>query len=410
MLFYFIFVNNVKTSNNMNANPKLFFTIEQGIFYPYRKFNVVLDKLFTNNKVIKANQEAQSEEIKAFISNNPNSSSTLYVSTDYSWNPKTNVFVFEFIPTKATESDYEELFSTKSKFNPAKEYKLSPTNKKEEKKKAIKKKTSDVVAKPTIDDSGFYIEDLSWKYLIRNIKKNKPTLMIGPTGTGKTELVMLACKTLGISCEIHDMGSMQDPLTDMIGSHRIKNGNSTFDYAKFVEDVQKPGVVLLDELSRAPLMTNNILFPCLDSRHELPLEIADSEGPRSVKVHPDCVFIATANIGSEYSGTNEIDAALLNRFLPLKVNYMPSEQEIDVLVKRCGINKSEAKVLVQFAQLMRDANKNGVVSMPVSTRENIAMGELVADGFTLKEAIELVVCNKYNDDEIVDIKQIMMKL
>ena len=51
------------------------------------------------------------------------------------------------------------------------------------------------------------------------------------------------------------MGSMQDPLTDLLGSHRLENGSSVFDYAKFVEDVQKPGVILLDELSRAPLMT-----------------------------------------------------------------------------------------------------------------------------------------------------------
>lgn len=386
------------------SNPKMFFTIEQDIFFPYRKFNTVLDRLFSHDKVIKANQEARSEEIKEFIFLN-NNSSALYVSTDYVWDPKFKTFTFNSIPTKATEDEYAELFAIKSDFDPSKKYGSyhAPTEKKQ-------KKVMNIVSKPSIEEDGFYIEDINWKYLIRNIQKNKPTLMIGPTGTGKTELVMLACKTLGISCEIHDMGSMQDPLTDMIGSHRIKNGSSTFDYAKFVEDVQKPGVVLLDELSRAPLMTNNILFPCLDSRHELPLEIADSEGPRSVKVHPDCVFIATANIGSEYSGTNDIDAALLNRFLPLKVNYMPSSQEIRVLMKRCGILENEAATIVQFANLMRDANKNGIVSMPVSTRENIAMGELVADGFTIKEAIELVVCNKYNDDELVDIKQIMMKV
>lgn len=394
------------TQNKSTNLPKMFFNIERGIFYPYRKYNVVLDNLFTNSSVIEANKEAQSEEVQAFIKS-VKTNGTLYVSTDYCWDPDKKTFTFNSIPTKATEEEYGELFTTKSTFDPSKSYKLNPVKTSND---SINKNKLDIVQKPTIKDNGFYIEDLTWKYLIRNIKRNKPTLMIGPTGTGKTELVMLACKTLGISCEIHDMGSMQDPLTDMIGSHRIKNGNSTFDYAKFVEDVQKPGVVLLDELSRAPLMTNNILFPCLDARHELPLEIADSEGPRSVKVHPDCVFIATANIGSEYSGTNEIDAALLNRFLPLKVNYMPIEHEINVLVKRCGITNVEAQTIVQFANLMREANKNGVVSMPVSTRENIAMGELVADDFTIKEAIELVVCNKYNDDEMIDIKQIMMKL
>ena len=183
-----------------------------------------------------------------------------------------------------------------------------------------------------------------------------------------------------------------------------------FDYAKFVYDVQKPGVILLDELSRAPLMTNNILFPCLDSRRELPLAIADSEGPRSVKVHPDCVFIATANIGSEYSGTQEIDAALMNRFLPLKVDYMPVRNEIEVLKNRCKISEDDAAIIVKFANAMRQENKKGVVNFPVSTRENIAIGEMIADGFDILDAVNFVVCNKFNDDDVKPVKQLMMTL
>ena len=80
-------------------------------------------------------------------------------------------------------------------------------------------------------------------------------LICGKTGTGKTEIIIKICNILGIDCHVYDMGSMQDPLTDLLGSHRLENGSSVFDYAKFVEDVQKPGVILLDELSRAPLMT-----------------------------------------------------------------------------------------------------------------------------------------------------------
>ena len=157
-------------------------------------------------------------------------------------------------------------------------------------------------------------------------------------------------------------------------------------------------------------MTNNILFPCLDSRRELPLAIADSEGPRSVKVHQDCVFIATANIGSEYSGTQEIDAALMNRFLPLKVDYMPVRNEIEVLKNRCKISEDDAAVIVKFANVMRQENKKGVVNFPVSTRENIAIGEMVADGFDIVDAVNFVVCNKFNDDDVKPVKQLMMTL
>ena len=123
-------------------------------------------------------------------------------------------------------------------------------------------------------ESGFYIEERNWLFLVRNIMQHKNTMLIGPTGTGKTEVIMKIYESLGLECNIYDMGSMQDPLTDLLGSHRLENGSSIFDYAKFVADVQKPGVILLDELSRAPLMTNNILFPQILKR--MPQNLSNS--------------------------------------------------------------------------------------------------------------------------------------
>ena len=207
---------------------------------------------------------------------------------------------------------------------------------------------------------------------------------------------------------------MQDPLTDLVGSHRLENGSSIFDYAKFVTDVQKPGVILLDELSRAPLMTNNILFPCLDARRQLPIEIADSKHDRVVKVHPECTFIATANIGSEYSGTNEIDAALLNRFLPLQLNYLPANIECEILRIRTGIDASTAAEVVSKFNCVRMAYNETKISKSVSTRELIACGELIADGFTLNEAIDFVVCQKFlnssYENELNTVKRILSNL
>lgn len=46
------------------------------------------------------------------------------------------------------------------------------------------------------------------------------------------------------------MGALHDPIAGLLGVHRLDKGESIFDYAKFVSDVQKPGVVVLDEFSR----------------------------------------------------------------------------------------------------------------------------------------------------------------
>lgn len=244
---------------------------------------------------------------------------------------------------------------------------------------------------PTIEEDGFYVDHNNWYLLLRNINNQINTMLIGATGSGKTELVMLACKKLGVKCHVYDMGSMYDPVAGLLGVHRIsEQGSSVFDYAKFTKDIQEPGVVLLDELSRAPVTTNNILFPCLDSRRELPVEIAGGKDLRAIKVHPDCCFIATANVGSEYTGTNSMDRALVNRFFPLELSYIPEGYEIGVLMNRTGVNLADSRTIVSIAQQVRSLYMKQELSCSLSTRETLMAANLVRDGWPLLEAMELV--------------------
>lgn len=242
---------------------------------------------------------------------------------------------------------------------------------------------------PTIRKDGFFISKKDWYLLVRNIRSKVNTLLIGASGTGKTEMVMLACRKLGIRCSVYDMGSMHDPVSGLLGVHRLQQGGvSVFDYAKFTQDIQKPGVILLDELSRAPATTNNILFPCLDSRRELPVEIAGGKDTRSIKVHPECVFIATANVGVEYTGTMSMDRALVGRFFPMELQYMPIKEEADVLTKRCGIQAADAANIVAVAATIRNLYEKQELSSSLSTRETLMAARLVSDGWSALEAME----------------------
>lgn len=51
-------------------------------------------------------------------------------------------------------------------------------------------------------------------------------MLTGPTGSGKTQVVELICKQLGIPCTIYDMGAMHDPISDLLGVHRLDDGKS----------------------------------------------------------------------------------------------------------------------------------------------------------------------------------------
>jgi len=205
--------------------------------------------------------------------------------------------------------------------------------------------------------------------------------LIGPTGGGKTSLARYLVKALERILYIHDMGTMSDPQASILGTHRLVNGESQFDYASFTEHIQdKRAVILLDELSRAPITANNILFPALDDRRELPVEMADSKHARNIKIHEDCVFFATANIGAQYTGTHTLDRALVDRFFMVEIPYMQPDIESKVLTVRCKIDKKEADKIAAVAGEIRNMYLREELADSVSHRHTLEMGDLVKDG------------------------------
>jgi MoxR-like ATPase len=251
---------------------------------------------------------------------------------------------------------------------------------------------------PKESEIGFHVEEDVWYLLVRNIMRGENTLLIGPTGSGKTELVSHITKAMGKHLSIQDMGTVQDAQSALLGVHRLnKEGHSDFDYAPFVSHIQQEGIVLLDELNRAPLSAANILFPCLDKRRYLPIDVASAEGLRSVPVHENCVFFATANLGSEYSGTTQIDRALLDRFMPVELSYPSEAAETKILMIRTGIDNKTAKAIVKVSKTIREQFKEQELSNVVSVRHTLLAASLIKDGFDTVGALMKVVMPLFDD-------------
>lgn len=248
---------------------------------------------------------------------------------------------------------------------------------------------------PTSKGDGFYMSDDDWRLLIRNIKRHVNTMIIGMTGCGKTSCIKLACDKLGIPLHVFDMGSMIDPISSLLGVHRLEGGKSIFDYAKFTQVIQEPCVILLDELNRASLACNNVLFPCLDDRRKLSIEIACGKGVREIQVNPGVTFVATANIGSEYSGTQIMDRALVNRFFPLELGHIPTKEEEQVLCKRTGVDPKSSELIVKVANNIRSLSQKEEISTSLSIRETLMVANLVSDGWDLGKAMEMVYLPLY---------------
>lgn len=251
---------------------------------------------------------------------------------------------------------------------------------------------------PSEAEIGFHVEPDIWYLLIRNILKGENTLLMGPTGSGKTELVSHIAKALSKPLNIQDMGTVQDAQSALLGVHRLnKDGHSAFDYAPFVSHIQSDSIVLLDELNRAPISASNILFPCLDGRRYLPIDVACDDCERHINVNPNCVFIATANLGAEYSGTTQIDRALLDRFFPIELDYPSEKAETNVLVHRTGINEKTAKAIVKVSKTIRQQYKEQELSNVISVRHTLQVASLIKDGFDTVGALEKVIMPLFDD-------------
>ena len=262
------------------------------------------------------------------------------------------------------------------------------------------------------------MEELKWKYLIRSAVRAKNIMMTGPSGCGKTMASKALVNALDRPDFYFNLGATQDPRATLIGNtHFDKQKGTYFSESAFVTAIKTPNaVILLDELSRAHPDAWNILMTVLDQGQRY-LRLDEADGSPIVNVAEGVTFIATANIGNEYTSTRVMDRAILDRFVTIEMDVLDDVKELGLLKFMFPeVKEYDLKAIAEIAHHTRtqSMNENGKLTSMVSTRASVEMAGLIYDGFELNEAAEISIYPFFSQDGGVDsertyIKQLVQK-
>jgi len=270
----------------------------------------------------------------------------------------------------------------------------------------------------SLKPKSLFMEGTKWKFLVRSAMRGKNIMMTGPAGCGKTMAAKSLTNTLERPNFYFNLGATQDPRATLIGNtHFNKKDGTFFSEALFVKAIQTEGaIILLDELSRAHPEAHNILMTVLDEGQRY-LRLDEAEGAPTIKVADGVTFVATANIGNEYTATRVMDRALLDRFIIVEMDVLGYDEEVELLKFLFPlVNNKDIESVASIVSDTRNELKGEMprLSTHISTRLSVEMVSLIYDGFNLAEASEVCIYPLFDnaggiDSERTFIKQIVQK-
>ena len=265
---------------------------------------------------------------------------------------------------------------------------------------------------------GLIMSELKWKYLVRSAVRGKNIMMTGQAGCGKTLAAKSIINALDRPEFYFNLGATQDPRSTLIGNvHYNKEKGTYFSESLFVKAIQTPNaIILLDELTRAHPDAWNILMTVLDYGQRY-LRLDEADGQATVKVADGVTFVATANIGNEYTATRQLDKALHDRFTVIEMDLLNKDEEYGLLKYMFPTIDEEALDNVSnITSLTRveAESENARIASGVSTRTSVEIAGLLFDGFSLLEAADITIYPQYDatggvDSERTFVKQIVQK-
>jgi nitric oxide reductase NorQ protein len=243
--------------------------------------------------------------------------------------------------------------------------------------------TADQLKIPRPDPNFFILrEDMENLDRFNHLSEKHPVniLTTGNQGCGKSSLVRQFAYIYKRPMATFQVGLLLEA-GQLFGQQRLKAGETYYQEFLFPKAIRTPGCVIhLEEINRSesPHALNE-LFSVLSEDRSIWI---DEFG--MIQVAPRVMFFATMNEGEAFSGTDEMDEALKDRFYRIHLEYLPHDVEREVLIRKTHIDESKADQILKMVNRIRN---NDQIGMSVSIRHSLMIAELVAMGASLREAM-----------------------
>ena len=186
------------------------------------------------------------------------------------------------------------------------------------------------------------------------VQADEPVFLCGPAGCGKNVLVKQVAEALGLDFYFSNAVTQEYKITG------FTDAMGTFQESQFYKAFKNGGIFFLDEMDASIPEVLVILNAAIANRYfDFPAPIG------YVEAHPDFRVVAAGNtLGQgaslEYVGRTQLDAASLDRFAVINVDY---DRNIEM---NCAQNDKD---LVEFIHDVREASVKAGVQIVVSYRD-----------------------------------------
>lgn len=247
-----------------------------------------------------------------------------------------------------------------------------------------------------IQEGGFVSpDDILWDDLLISFCLQKPILLKGPSGAGKTKLAQSVSHFFqqpmqSINCSV-DLDA-----ESLLGFKTItqQEGQSVIEFVEgpVVKAMKYGHILYIDEINMAKPETLPILHSVLDHRRILTNPFTGEV----IRAHKNFNVISAINEG--YVGTSPMNEALKNRFISFSVPYLAGEQLRNViLTEHPNLSPSILHPMLHIADDLKQQVQSGLLSEEAASIRSLLDAIQLAEYMPISRAVNYSIAEKLED-------------